>query len=106
MDMDLICLFNVLGPLHDEMLLGIDFLRAHDGHISCETGTLRVKGILGTIEMSSEINWPVLNDITSRPVRIPPHTAQVIECDLNIKMADFIIELANVFPLGIVAFRT
>lgn len=95
-----------VGPLQDEMLLGIDFLRSHGAQISCETGALRVKGVPGMIEMSSGVDWLVLNAVSSRRVRIPPHTAQVIECDLATEMSDFIIEPANVFPLGIVASRT
>lgn len=88
------------------MLLGIDFLRSHGAQISCETGALRVKGVPGMIEMSSGVDWLALNAVSSRRVRIPPHTAQVIECDLANEMPDFIIEPANVFPMGIVASRT
>ena len=43
---------------------------------------------------------------SARRVRIPPHTAQVIDYSLNSEMPDFIIELANDFPSGILAFRT
>lgn len=43
---------------------------------------------------------------SARRVRIPPHTAQVIDYSLNSEMPDFIIELANDFPSGILASRT
>ena len=95
-----------VGPLQDKMLFGIDFLKSHGAQISCETGALRVKGVPGMIEMSSGVDWLVLNAVSCRRAQIPLHTAQVIECDLANEMSDFIIEPANVFPLGIVASRT
>uniref|UniRef100_A0A8W8MKS2 C2H2-type domain-containing protein n=1 Tax=Magallana gigas TaxID=29159 RepID=A0A8W8MKS2_MAGGI len=95
-----------VGPLQDKMLFGIDFLKSHGAQISCETGALRVKGVPGMIEMSSGVDKLVLIAVSSRRVRIPSHTAQVIEYDLANEMSDFIIEPANVFPLGIVASRT
>ena len=56
--------------------------------------------------MFAEGPWQVLNAVPSRRVRIPPHTAQVIECHLDAEMPDFIIEPVSVFPSGIVASRT
>lgn len=57
------------------------------------------------IEMSRGIDWLVLNAISSCLVRFPPHTAQVLECDLDIEMSNFIIEPVNVYPMD-VASRT
>ena len=95
-----------VGPLQDDMLLGIDFLRAHGAEVSCEAGTLKVKGIDTTFKLSTEAALPVFDAFLARRVRVPPHTAQVIECDLNADMPDFILEPASIFPPSIVASRT
>lgn len=95
-----------VGPLQDEMLLGIDFLRAHGAEVSCEAGTLKVKGIDKAFELSTEASVPVLDAVSARRVRVPPHTAQVIECDLSADMPEFILEPTSIFPPGIVASRT
>lgn len=58
------------------------------------------------IEMSTGVDWLVLNAVSCRRVRIPLHTAQVIECDLANEMSDFINEPVNVFPEGVVDSRT
>lgn len=52
------------------------------------------------IEMSRGIDWLVLNAISSCLVRF-----QVLECDLDIEMSNFIIEPVNVYPMD-VASRT
>ncbi|XP_061180635.1 uncharacterized protein LOC133189248 [Saccostrea echinata] len=95
-----------VAPLQDEMLLGIDFLRAHGAEVSCEAGTLRVKGIETIFALSADETVPVLDAVSVRRVRVPPHTAQVIECALTSDMPEFMLEPASIFPPGIVASRT
>ncbi|XP_062570205.1 uncharacterized protein LOC134232256 [Saccostrea cucullata] len=95
-----------VGPLQDDMLLGIDFLRKHGVEISCEAGTLRVKGTDTTFAMSVDESAPVLDAVSVRRVRIPPHTAQIIKGTLSSDMPEFMLEPASIFPPGIVASRT
>lgn len=52
-----------VGPLQDEMLLGIYFVGSHGAQISCQIGALRAKGQQGMTEMSSGVDWSVLNTI-------------------------------------------
>lgn len=49
---------------------------------------------------------PVRHATLARKVRIPPHTIQVIECDLGRDMSDLILEPASIFPLDIEASWT
>ncbi|XP_061175911.1 uncharacterized protein LOC133184852 [Saccostrea echinata] len=80
-----------VGPLQDEMLLGIDFLRAHGAEVSCEAGTLKVKGIDKIFALSADKTVAVLDAVSVRIVRVPPHTAQVIECTLSSDMPEFML---------------
>lgn len=44
-----------VGPLHDEMLLGIDFLRSQGAEVSCDAGTLKVRRIATPFELSTGV---------------------------------------------------
>jgi predicted aspartyl protease len=93
-----------VGPLQDEMLLGTDFLSAHDAQISCNTGILQMTGFSKRVEMISEARPSAASVVSARRVRIPPHTAQVEERNVSTDMPSFIIEPTN-FPSGIIASR-
>ena len=56
--------------------------------------------------MSVDESVPVLDAVSVRRVRIPPHTAQIIESTLSSDMPEFMLEPASIFPPGIVASRT
>lgn len=95
-----------VGPLQDKMLLGIDFLRTQGAEVSCEAGTLKVRGIATPFELSTGVPVSVIEAVSTRRVQIPSHTAHIIECDLESDMPDFILEPASIFPHGIVASKT
>lgn len=91
-----------VGPLQDDML-GIYFLWAQGAEVSCEAGTLKVRGIETTFKLSTEVSVPVLDVVSTCRVRISSHSAQIIEFNLSIDMPEFILEAAIAFPPGIVA---
>lgn len=76
-----------VGPLQDEMLLGKDFLRAQGAEVSCEAGNLKVRRIAKLFELSTGVPMSVINAVSARRVRIPSHTAHIIERE----MPDFIL---------------
>lgn len=48
----------------------------------------------------------VIEAISARRVRIPSHTAHIIDCDLETDIPDFTLEQASIFPSGILVSRT
>jgi hypothetical protein len=52
------------------------------------------------------VSVPVLDAVSARRVRIPAHTAQVIECDLSVDIPEFMLELISIFLHGRLASLT
>lgn len=59
-------------------------------------------------ELSTQSDKPVsvTGAVSARRVRIPSHTAHIIDCDLKRDMPDFILEQARICSSGIVTSRT
>ena len=81
-----------VAALQDSMLRGIDFLQANHICLSCVSGEFWFDGSTEAHKMHRPNPEVRANAVPVRRFRVPPLSAQVIECELDAKSGHFLLE--------------
>ena len=94
-----------VAPLHNYMLLGIDFLQKCGVELECGTGELQL-GDSVPLQLMHKDKTGSVKAVSVRWVRLPPLSVGVVECAVSKELPDVILEQFNKSPLGVLQARS